>query len=780
MSHLDIIGKNVPRKEALEKVTGAAKYTNDDIRPGLLHVKMTTSTYAHANIVSIDTSKAWKVPGVRAIVTGKQFPFLTGTPLEDRPPIAIDKVRYYGEPVAVVVADYEFQAKKAAELIKVAYEPLPVVNSVSEAIKRTAPLIHENLERYKRVEEVYPENNTNIANRTKIRKGDMQKGWMKSEVIVTANVSFPQSDHAAMETRCARAEILPDGRAIIHSASQSPFVIKKVISRYFQIHPGKVIVHTPLVGGAFGGKVSIQLEFIAFLASYAVGGRMVKIVNTREEDFITSPVHIGLDARVKLGCTKSGELTAAEIIYLFDGGAYSDRAAIISRAAAADCTGPYNIENVWCDSLCIYTNHPYATAFRGFGHSELTFAIERAMDLLANKLNMDPLELRLKNAIAPGNTSPTQVPLNASNIGDLSRCLEKLRGLMNWNEGQRIKIGNNKVKAKGIGCFWKNSNTPTNAGSGAVLTFNPDGSISLSCGVVEIGQGTKTALAQIVAETMKMDINQIHVMMEVNTETNPEHWKTAASRSLFMAGRAVLAAAEDAINQLREVASIVLRCAPEELAVGRGRVFLKSEPNIGISIQEIAYGYTYPNGNSIGGQVIGRGSYILKHLTKLNPETGAGNPGPEWTVGVQAVEVELDIKDYTYRIIKAASVIDAGKVINMKAAYGQIMGGMCLGLSFASREAFSFSSTGVIQNTQLRTYKIMRLGENPKYIIDFVETPNIEGPYGLRGLGEMGVIGIPAALANSLSLASEVELNQLPLTPELIWKTKKGDQSDLV
>ncbi len=777
---MDIIGENVPRKEALEKVTGAAKYTNDDIRPGLLHVKMTTSTYAHANIVSIDTSKAWKVPGVRAIVTGKQFPFLTGTPLEDRPPIAIDKVRYYGEPVAVVVADYEFQAKKAAELIKVAYEPLPVVNSVSEAIKRTAPLIHENLGRYKRVEEVYPEDNTNIANRTKIRKGDMQKGWMKSEVIVTANVSFPQSDHAAMETRCARAEILPDGRAIIHSASQSPFVIKKVISRYFQIHPGKVIVHTPLVGGAFGGKVSIQLEFIAFLASYAVGGRMVKIVNTREEDFITSPVHIGLDARVKLGCTKSGELIAAEIIYLFDGGAYSDRAAIISRAAAADCTGPYNIENVWCDSLCIYTNHPYATAFRGFGHSELTFAIERAMDLLANKLNMDPLELRLKNAIAPGNTSPTQVPLNVSNIGDLSKCLEKLRGLMNWNEGQRIKIGNNKVKAKGIGCFWKNSNTPTNAGSGAVLTFNPDGSISLSCGVVEIGQGTKTALAQIVAETMKMDINQIHVRMEVNTETNPEHWKTAASRSLFMAGRAVLAAAEDAINQLREVASIVLRCAPEELAVGRGRVFLKSEPNIGISIQEIAYGYTYPNGNSIGGQVIGRGSYILKHLTKLNPETGAGNPGPEWTVGVQAVEVEFDIKNYTYRIIKAASVIDAGKVINMKAAYGQIMGGMCLGLSFASREAFSFSSTGVIQNTQLRTYKIMRLGENPKYIIDFVETPNIEGPYGLRGLGEMGVIGIPAALANSLSLASEVELNQLPLTPELIWKTKKGDQSDLV
>jgi CO/xanthine dehydrogenase Mo-binding subunit len=266
--------------------------------------------------------------------------------------------------------------------------------------------------------------------------------------------------------------------------------------------------------------------------------------------------------------------------------------------------------------------------------------------------------------------------------------------------------------------------------------------------------------------------------MEVNTETNPEHWKTAASRSLFMAGRAVLAAAEDAIKQLRRTASIVLRCSPEELEVGGGMVFLKNNPNIGIGIEKIAHGYRYPNGNSIGGQVIGRGSYIFKHLTELNPDTGEGNPGPQWTVGAQAVEVEFDIKNYTYKIVKAVSVIDAGKVINTEAARGQIMGGMCLGLSFASREAFAFSGTGIILNPQLRTYHIMRLGENPEYIVDFVETPDIEGPYGLRGLGEMGVIAMPAALANSLSLAAGAALNQLPLTPEFIWKTKKEDQSD--
>ncbi|WCN36279.1 xanthine dehydrogenase family protein molybdopterin-binding subunit [Aneurinibacillus uraniidurans] len=780
MNHLDIIGKSVPRKEALEKVTGAATYTNDYIEVGVLHAKMTTSIYAHAKIKSIDTSEAWKVPGVRAIVTGKQFPYLTGAPLEDRPPIAVDKVRYYGEPVAVVVADHEFQAKRAAEMIKVEYERLPVVNSPSEAIKSTAPLVHENLGQYRHFGDVYPEANTNIANRTKIRKGNMEKGWLESEVMVEATFSFPQSDHAAMETRCARAEILPDGRTIIYSASQSPFIIKRSISRYFNISPGKIIVHTPLVGGAFGGKVAVQLELIAYLASRAVGGRMVKLVNTREEDFVTSPVHIGLDASVKLGCTKNGKITAAEITYLFDSGAYSDRAAIISKAAAVGCTGPYSIENVWCDSLCMYTNHPYATAFRGFGHSEFTFVIERTMDLLANKLTMDPLALRLKNAIAPGDTSPTQVPLNASKIGDLPKCIEKLYRLINWDEGQRIEIGKNKYRAKGIGCFWKTSNTPTDAGSGAVLTFNIDGSINLSCGVVEIGQGTKTALAQIVAERMKMDVNYIHVMMEVNTEANPEHWKTAASRSLFMAGRAVLAAADDAIQQLYRTASIVLRCSPEDLEVGAGRIFLKANPSIGIEINEIAYGYVYPNGNSIGGQVIGRGNYIMKHLTELDPNTGKGNPGPDWTVGVQAIEVEFDTKEYTYKIIRAASVIDAGKVINKNLAYGQVTGGMCLGLSFASREAFSFSNTGIIQNQQLRTYKIMRLGENPEYLVDFVETPTSEGPYGLRGLGEMGVIGIPAALANSLSAAAGVALNQLPLTPELIWKTKKGDQRDRI
>ena len=776
MHEINNIGKSVPRKESLDKVTGMAKYTNDYQVPGLLYARMITSPHAHAKIKSIEYADSLKYPGVRAVITGKYFPQLIGSTILDRPPIAIDKVRYNGEPVAVVVADSEVEAEKAALLIKIQYEPLQVVNSPGEALKKDAPLVHENLGQYTIIDDTLPEANTNIANRTKIRKGDIKKVLDKSEVTVEASFSFPPSDHAAMETRCVRAEILPDGRVIIYSASQAPFVIKKLISDFFKIDPGKVIVNVPLVGGAYGGKTAVQLEFIAYLCSKAVGGRQVKLTNTREEDMITSPVHIGLDAKVKLGCTKDGRLIAAKITYLFDGGAYSDRAVIISRAAAVDCTGPYNIENVWCDSLCMYTNHPYAAAFRGFGHAELTFPIERTMDILADKLGMDPLELRLRNAILPGDTSPTQTLLTRSNLGNLPKCIQRLSELIHWEDGRIAETENGKVKAKGISFFWKNSNTALNAGGGAILTFNPDGSINLICGAVEMGQGAKTALAQILAEKMKMDVEQIHVVMDVNTQTSPDHWKTAASRTILLIGRAILRAAEDAINQLCITAAIPLRCSTDELEVGGGRVFLKDNPQTGIKISKIAFGYTYPNGNSVGGQVIGRGSFVLKHLTKLDPETGKGNPGPEWTVGATAVEVEFDKKEYTYKITKAACVIDAGKVINPAVAKGQISGGMNQGLSFASRESFLFTDKGIIQNKQLRTYEITRFGETPEYIIDFIETPQIDAPYGARGIGEYGVIGMPAALANSLSYASKVPLNQLPLTPELIWKAKEGGQ----
>ncbi|MFD0695291.1 xanthine dehydrogenase family protein molybdopterin-binding subunit [Paenibacillus sp. GCM10027628] len=764
------VGKSIPRKETWEKVTGLTQYMDDISRPGLLHAKIAVSPHAHANILSIDTSEAWKIPGVRAVITGKYDSILTGSPLADRPPIAIDKVRYYGEPIALVVADQEYTAEWAALQIKVEYELLPVVHSPNEALQKTAPLIHERLAEYKRHEEVYPEPGTNIANRTKIRKGNLEEGWKKSDHIIELHAASPQSDHAAMETRCSIAEIGPDGKVIIHSASQSPFVIRRAISQSFQIPLHKVIVHTPLVGGSFGGKSAIQMEFLAFLASKAVGGRAVKLINSRELDMISSPVHIGLEARIKLGCTNEGRIVAAEILFLYDGGAYSDRGVVMSRAGAADCTGPYRIDNVHCDSLCMYTNHPYSTSYRGFGHPEQTFAMERAVELLANQVKMDPLEFRFLNAIGPGDTTPTQTLLDRSNVGDLPMSIAKLKTLIHWDDRPQIETDGHLIKAKGVCCFWKNSNTPTDAGAGAVVVFNPDGSVNLLCGAVEIGQGTRTALTQMLAERLRMDDRMIHISTEINTGKDPQHWKTVASRSAFLVGNAVLKAADDAIEQLKTIASMVLKYSPAELDVGVGRVFLKSHDEVGVEIVKIANGYILPNGDTIGGQVIGRGSYAMRNLTPLDPETGKGNPGPEWTVGAQAVEVELNTRDYSYKIVRAATVIDAGKVINPDFARSQITGGMSMGLSFASREAFLFDQHGVIINPQLRTYKLIRYGEQSMYLVDFVETPHLEAPFGLRGIGEHGLIGMPAALANSLSRAVSIGLNKLPLTPESIWR----------
>ncbi|MBS4224299.1 xanthine dehydrogenase family protein molybdopterin-binding subunit [Lederbergia citrea] len=768
------IGKSVIRKEAADKVTGVAKYTNDFQETGTLHAKMLISPFAHANITSIDFSEAWKISGVKAILGDERFP-LVGEVIKDRSPIAYKRVRYHGEPIAVVVAETPFIAIKAVAAIKVSYELLPVVNSPREAFSKDSPLVHEHIESYEKIDRVYPIPNTNVANLTKIRKGNIETGFTESDVIVESNLSFNISDHAAMETRCAIVEIRPDGFIYITTSSQAPFAVKKLMNWYFGIEPGKVIVKTPLVGGAFGGKAAVQLEIIAFLASKAVGGKRVKLLNSREEDMITSPVHIGLDAKLKIGSTKDGIIKAAELLYLFDGGAYSDKSVNISRAGAVDCTGPYRIENIWCDSYCMYTNHSYASAYRGFSHSEVLFAFERTMDMLAEKLQMDPLELRYKNAILPGDTTPTQVLLTSSKVGNLPKCLDRLKELMNWEEGQRIKIADGKIRAKGISAIWKTSTFDTDATSGVILTFNPDGSINLMSGVVEIGTGTKTVLAQILAERMKMDINKVHVKMLVDTQTTPEHWKTVGSRGTFMAGKAVLQAADEAIQKLKDLASCILRIPTEDLEIGQEKVYSVDNPKINIEIKDLAYGYKFPNGNTIGGQIITSGNHTSTRLQYFNPETGEGNPGPEWTVGAQGIEVEIDTRDYTYRITKAFSVIDIGRVLNEKAARGQVMGAMSMGIAFGGRETFVFDSYGRVLNPQLRTYRPLRYGEQPEYIIEFVETPHLSAPYGARGVGEHGLIGMPAALGNCLSTALGVQLNHLPLIPELLWRTKEGD-----
>jgi CO/xanthine dehydrogenase Mo-binding subunit len=642
-----VVGRPLQRIDAVDKAAGNTKFLGDDIKPDLLHAKLATSTYAHAKIKAIDTGEAWKVPGVRAIVTGGMFPFHIGPILADRPPLVFEKVRYVGEPLAIVVADRAYQAKLAASKIKAEYEPLPVVHSPKQAFEKNAPLIHEHSGQYmKIISNVYPVEGTNIASHIKIRKGNFIKEWEACDETITASYSFNPSDHAALETRGARAEITSSGTVIIHANTQSPFTIKKILNQFFNVEVGKIIVHGLPVGGAFGGKGTVQLEPLAYLASKAVGGKPVELKYEREEDMCTGPGRIGLEATVKLGAAKSGKLMAAQYTFLIDFGAYTDQAAGIARAMALDCTGPYHIPNVWCDSYCMYTNRPYATSFRGYGHPELTFVMERTMDKLAKKLNVDPAELRKLNTIKPGHTSPTQAAITAHNIGDPEKCLERAKDLINWGEGRHVQVGKTKIRSKGIGLYWKTSTTSTNAQAGAIVTFEADGSANLNCASVELGQGAKTVLAQILAEKLGTTLENIHVTMDVNTQYNPHQWRTVASSTTFLARRAVTAAADDAIFQLKKTGAIVLQCSPDDLEVGGGRVYLKANPEYGVNIRDIALGYKYPNGHAIEGQIIGRGKYIQRHLTPMDKETGFGKPGPWWSVGAQAVEVEWDARGF--------------------------------------------------------------------------------------------------------------------------------------
>lgn len=773
---MNIIGTSVPRKEAPNKVTGRARYTNDINVPGTFHAVMVPAHQAHAQIVSIDVDEAKKVPGVKAIITGDDVSILCGDVTEDRPPLAKDKVRYWGEPIALVVARNEAAARRAASLIKGRYKPLPVVNSIADALDKKAPLVHEKNGSYTvATPPATPKKSSNIADEANVTKGDMDKAWKASDVKVKVHISLPQIDHAAMEPRIAKAEILADGRVLIHASTQAPFEVQKLLAKYFKLNPGQINVTAPLVGGAFGGKAGVQLEVLAYLASKAVDGQMVKIVNTREDDLATSPLGMGLEADIALGASKDGRIQAADMRFFMDIGAYTDSAPRIARAIAAQCTGPYAVANVHTDVYCVYTNHTYTTAWRGFGHMPMTFAVERAMDELAEALKMDPMDLRQLNAIRPDDITPTKARLTRSNLGDLPKALSHMRQLIGWNSGRVEAVAEGKVRVQGVAAFWKTSSSPPNAVSGALITMNSDGSVNLSIGAVECGPGTKTTAAQILAEKLRIPLDRVFIHEDVNTQVDPEHWKTVASLSTYMVGRAVLDAANDLITQLMALAAAVLKCSPDDLDYGDEKIFVRDDPSIYLDFKDLALGYKYKEGDSIGGQLMGRGKFMIRHLNLLDQHTGHGRPGPAWTVGVQAVEVEYDQNTHQYRLLKAATVMDAGKVLNPAIASGQVMGGMNMGLSVASREGIFYDTEGRFLNHQFRLYKVMRMGEQPKqYLVEFIETPQVDSAYGARPIGEHAVLAIGAALANALSRAANVSLNTLPITPETIWRERRA------
>lgn len=771
------VGGSTGRVDGVEKVAGTATYVHDLVVPGMLHARIKTSSCAAARIVRIKTEKAAAMPGVRAVLTGADLPYKLGLYMQDKDILARDVVRYQGEPVAAVAADTLEQARAACDAIEIEYDVLEPVLNARDALRADSPRVHPDLGQYSWMEGVFfPEPDTNVAHHQKVRKGDVAAGFDAADQVFEFNFTSQPVQHVPMETHTAIAEAKPGGEVEITTSAQSPFTVRHLFCHTFDLPTHKVRVRVPHVGGGFGGKAGIHLEPLVYCLSKAVGGRPVKIVATREEEFNTLPSRQGLDAHIKTGVARDGTILALEIQYLWDAGAYADYGVNIGRAAAYSGAGPYVVPNCKLDSKVIYTNKVFGTAYRGFGHLEVHWAIERNMDLIAGRMGIDPYELRRKNLLRLGETTITGEPFTEGH-GRPEECLRLVAEAIGWTPSERpakiARPGSGRVRAKGIAVLHKAPAMPTFTSCSAIINFAADGAATVLISGVDYGQGTYTALAQIAADELKIPIEKVRVPFESDTDFTPYDWQTVASRFAVMGGNAVIMAARDALEQIKEVAAEVLEVPADTLVCADSQVWTKGQPEKKLDYRQLVLGFTYPNGNAIGGPVIGRGRYIATGLTNLDPETGQGRPALNWTYGAHGVEIEVDTDTGEIRILQIASAFDVGKVLNEQQCRSQVIGGVVQGLGSTLCEKFVFEN-GRLLNNSFVDYKIPTAKDVPLSMrAFFVETPHPQGPYGARGVGEHPMISVPSAVGNALAKATGVEFFELPLDPERVYLALK-------
>lgn len=776
-----LIGVGVPRIDGVEKVTGEALYVHDLKIQGMLYAALKTSPYAHARILRIDTSRARSLPGVKAVLTGQDVPYRLGLYMIDRPLLATGKVRYYGEPVAAVAALDLDTAREAADLIEVEYEPLPVVQDVEEALREDAPLVHEDLATYSWIKGVYfPKPGTNIANHFKVRKGDIEAGFARADLIVENRFFQPQVLHMPLETHVTIARWSSGDRIKVWTSAQSPFAVRDLLSMTIGVPRSHIEVIVPYVGGGFGGKAGIHLEALVACLSRAARGRPVKLTATREEEIASLPCRQGLLSKIKTGVTREGRIIAEEIAYLWDAGAYADYGVNIGRAAGYSGVGPYEIENVKIDSYTIYTNHIFGTAYRGFGHAEFFWAIERQRDIIARKLGMDALEFRMKNLLKPGSVTITGEKIH-ENTGRVDKCLALVAEKIGWplvktEEEKAREKETGRYRGLGLAVLHKAPAMPPSTASSAIVKMNEDGSVNVLVSGIDYGQGTYTTLAQIAAERLHLPLEKVHVVWETSTETSPYDWQTVASRFTVMGGNAVIRACDDLLAQMKSLAAGILRAAEEELEFSQEEIYVRHHPDQKLAYRELAIGYTYGNGNAVGGPLIGRGRYIAQGLTFLDAETGQGRPALDWTYGAHGIEIEVDTKTGNIRVLRIVSAFDVGRVLNEMLVKGQVIGGIVQGLGTAFSEVLLYDREGRLLTRNLVDYKIPTAKDLPDVIeTHFVETPQLDGPYGARGVAEHPMISITSAIGNALANATGLELYEVPLSAErvyLAWQEK--------
>ena len=753
-------GESIRRLDYEAKITGRAQYLADMKVPGMCHGKILRSPHPHARIRSLDTSKALSIRGVLAVLTRDDIvkdqgidPYY-GPVFKDQTIVAVEKVRHVGDPVAAVAALEPEAAEEALSRIEIDYEEMPAVLDVSEAMAKGAPLLHESVRMpphgFADLAELKPVEGTNICTHFKLVKGDVEKGFAESDYIFEDTFTLPTTQHCSLEPHGCIASVERDGRIVVWSTTQNPFVVRTQLANIFKVPVSKVRIVVPYLGGGYGGKVYPKLEPLT-VALARKARRPVRIVLSREEVFYTITKHAAV-IRMKTGVKKDGTLVARQCEVLLDTGAYAEIGPRVAKKSGYTAAGPYKIPNVKIDSMSIYTNRPPAGAFRGFGVSQSAWAHESQMDVIAAALNMDPLEIRLKNGYEEGSEFVTGETL--SSLG-LKSCVEKVAAAIGWKEKRAAQPNGPVRRGKGIACMIKATITPSI--SCAVVKLNEDASATIYTGTVEMGQGSDTVLAQIVAREMGISAENIQVL-GVDTDVAPYDLTTSSSRSTFHMGKAVQLAAQDLLNQLKQIVVQDYGVPPDQVKFSNGRVqFLETV----LDYQEILF----KRFGMQGGTLVGQGQV----KTKVTHERGVKTTSSFWFLGAGAAEVEVDCETGKLRLVKYVTAVDVGKAINPLGCRQQLEGAAITGMGQALFEEIVFDN-GQIVNPNFVDYVLPSLGDMPPSIEPIlVEVPHLEGPFGAKGIGETALIPVAPAIANAIFDAVGVRIRDLPIKAEKIF-----------
>ncbi|MCZ6623395.1 MAG: xanthine dehydrogenase family protein molybdopterin-binding subunit [Deltaproteobacteria bacterium] len=727
---LKFVGQNVPRVDGIEKVTGKAKFTGDLVIPGVLHGKILRSAYPHARIVSIDTSQAEALSGVVAVLTAADIsdidPYYNG-----RPVIAIQKVRYVGEPVAAVAAVDEGTAHEALSLITVDYEELPAAIGLEAALRKGAPLIHEN-------------SANNICSHERVEKGNVEEGFAEADEVFEDNFTFPMVYHYAMEPHSVIADFKGEG-ITVWSSAQHPFQVRADIARIFGVPLAKVRLIIPYLGGGFGSKSYTKFEpLVAALSRKAQ--RPVKICLSVAESMLTVRRH-AVQVRLKTGVKRDGTLVAREAEIYLDTGGYADNGPAVAIRAATRVLGPYRIPHIRTDAYAVYTNSGSAGSFRAIGAPQTIFASESQMDIIASKLGIDPTELRLKNLLKKGEELRPKLRGMDAN---LASSLKKLVSKSQWKK-------RSKKKGAAVGLAVGATNAGATPISVAMARLQADGSVNVLAGSTEMGQGVRTVLSQIAAEELTIPLDSIR-LGGADTSVTPYDSSTGSSRSTTLMGTAVQAAARDLKKQLVNIAAAAFGVRPGQVRVMDGGLVCGEAR---MTFQEaLKHRFGGP-----GGELIGRGEVGLD-ITGSLPVF--------WEIGMGSAELDIDEETGKIHIKRYVSLADVGKAIHPNQCIGQEEGAAMQGIGHTMFEQMVYDEGGELINSSLVDYKVPNFSDVPEAFESIlVENRDGPGPHGARGMGEGGLVAVSPAVTNAIARATGVRIKDLPLTPERVWRALK-------